>query len=424
MSLSFDTTRHFAEQADANDPLRTFRDGFHLPVQPNGQPYLYFCGNSLGLQPKTAKGYIDQELKDWATLGVEGHFHAQNPWMPYHELLTGAMAELVGAKPLEVVVMNTLSVNLHLMMASFYWPTPARYKILIESDAFPSDRYAVASQAHFHGHDPAQAILNWRPRPGETLLRMEDLEDLLAREGESIALVLLGGVNYYTGQAFDLKKITALGHGYGCKVGFDLAHAAGNILLNLHEDGPDFAAWCTYKYLNSGPGSVAACFVHERHAHAFDLPRFAGWWGHNKNTRFNMRYDFDPMPGAEGWQLSNPPILSLAAIRASLDVFAASGMPALRQKSRSLTAYLEYLLQKLGDPRIRIITPADPEQRGCQLSIQVLDADKTLYQNIGAAGVVADWREPDVIRVAPTPLYNTYMEVYEFVERLQASLAK
>lgn len=424
MSFSFDTTRYFAEQTDANDPLRAFRDRFHLPVQPNGQPYLYFCGNSLGLQPKTAQGYIDQELKDWATLGVEGHFHAQHPWMPYHELLTGSMADLVGAKPLEVVIMNTLSVNLHLMMASFYRPTPTRFKILIESDAFPSDRYAVASQAHFHGYDPQQAILNWRPRPSETLLRMEDLEDLLAREGESIALVLLGGVNYYTGQAFDLKKITALGHGYGCRVGFDLAHAAGNIPLHLHEDGPDFAAWCTYKYLNSGPGSVAACFVHERHANAFELPRFAGWWGHNKNTRFNMRYDFDPMPGAEGWQLSNPPILSLAAIRASLDVFAASGMPALRQKSLSLTAYLEYLLQNLGNSRIRVVTPAEPEQRGCQLSIQVLDADKALYQSIGAAGIVADWREPDVIRVAPTPLYNTYVEVFEFVERLQALLAK
>ena len=246
----------------------------------------------------------------------------------------------------------------------------------------------------------------------------------MALEGESIALILLGGVNYYTGQAFDLKKITALGHRYGCRVGFDLAHAAGNIPLNLHEDGPDFAAWCTYKYLNSGPGSVAACFVHERHAHAFDLPRFAGWWGHNKNTRFNMRYDFDPMPGAEGWQLSNPPILSLAAIRASLDIFAATGMPALRKKSLALTAYLAYLLQALGEERIRVITPTDPEQRGCQLSIQVRAADKALYQRIGAAGIVADWREPDVIRVAPTPLYNTYLEVYEFVERLQASLSE
>ena len=334
------------------------------------------------------------------------------------------MAALVGAKPIEVVVMNTLRVNLHLMMASFYRPTPTRFKILMESDAFPSDRYAVASQTVFHGYDPEKAVLNWQPRPGETLLRLEDLEDLMALEGESIALILLGGVNYYTGQAFDLKKITALGHRYGCRVGFDLAHAAGNIPLNLHEDGPDFAAWCTYKYLNSGPGSVAACFVHERHAHAFDLPRFAGWWGHNKKTRFNMRYDFDPMPGAEGWQLSNPPILSLAAIRASLDIFAATGMPALRKKSLALTAYLAYLLQALGEERIRVITPTDPEQRGCQLSIQVRAADKALYQRIGAAGIVADWREPDVIRVAPTPLYNTYLEVYEFVERLQASLSE
>ncbi len=422
--MSFDTTRHFAEQADAQDPLRAYRDQFHLPTQSNGQPYLYFCGNSLGLQPKNVRPFIEQELEDWATFGVEGHFHAKNPWMPYHELLTDAMATLVGAKSTEVVVMNTLSVNLHLMMVSFYKPTAARFKILVESDAFPSDRYAVASQAKFHGYDPEQAILGWRPRPGETLLRMEDLEELMAREGESIALILLGGVNYYTGQAFDLKAIAALGHRYGCKVGFDLAHAAGNIPLNLHEDGPDFAAWCTYKYLNSGPGSVGACFVHERHAEAFDLPRFAGWWGHNKDTRFNMRHDFDPMPGAEGWQLSNPPILSLAAIRASLVLFSQSGMTALRKKSLSLTAYLEYLLQQIGEERIRVITPADPGQRGCQLSIQVRDADKTLYRQIGAAGIVADWREPDVIRVAPVPLYNTYLEVYAFVERLRALLSK
>lgn len=411
-------------EADARDPLRGYRSQFHLPHDKDGQPYLYFCGNSLGLQPKSTRHYLEQELNDWANLGVEGHFHAKNPWMPYHEFLTGAMADLVGALPSEVVVMNTLSVNLHLMMASFYRPTPDRYKILIESDAFPSDRYTVASQTKFHGFDPATAVVQWQPRPDEVLLRLEDLEDLMAKEGHSIALILLGGVNYYTGQAFDFKRIVELGHRYGCRVGFDLAHAAGNLPLNLHDAGPDFAAWCTYKYLNSGPGSVGACFVHERHADNFDLPRFAGWWGHNKTTRFNMRYDFDPMPGAEGWQLSNPPILSLAAIRASLDVFSATGMTALRSKSLLLTGYLEYLIQQIGDPRIRIITPADPAQRGCQLSVQVLNADKTLYHALEKAGVIADWREPDVIRVAPVPLYNSFMDAYDFVARLKGLLAK
>ncbi len=419
--MNYENTAAYATKMDAQDPLRSYRERFHLPMQKDGTPYIYLCGNSLGLQPKTTRQYIEQELLDWEKLGVEGHFHARNPWMPYHEFLTQAMANVVGAKPEEVVVMNTLSVNLHLMMVSFYQPDNQRFKILIESDAFPSDRYAVESQIRFHGYDVQEALLEIRPRKEEELVRMEDLEVLLEREGDKIALIMLGGVNYYTGQAFDFKKITELGHAYGCKVGFDLAHAAGNLDLQLHDSGMDFAVWCTYKYLNSGPGSLGGCFVHQQHACA-DLPRFAGWWGHNKNTRFNMRHNFDPMPGAEGWQLSNPPILSLAAIRASLDIFEEVGMKKLNEKSRNLTSYLEFLLENINNKNIRIITPRDTTQRGCQLSIQVKNADKSLFENITEKGVIADWREPDVIRVAPVPLYNSYMDVWRFVEVLKECL--
>ena len=419
--MNYENTAAYATKMDAQDPLRSYRERFHLPMQKDGTPYIYLCGNSLGLQPKTTRQYIEQELLDWEKLGVEGHFHARNPWMPYHEFLTQAMANVVGAKPEEVVVMNTLSVNLHLMMVSFYQPDNERFKIVIESDAFPSDRYAVESQIRFHGYDVQEALSEIRPRKGEELVRMEDLEALLEREGDKIALIMLGGVNYYTGQAFDFKKITELGHAYGCKVGFDLAHAAGNLDLQLHDSGMDFAVWCTYKYLNSGPGSLGGCFVHQQHACA-DLPRFAGWWGHNKNTRFNMRHNFDPMPGAEGWQLSNPPILSLAAIRASLDIFEEVGMKKLNEKSRNLTSYLEFLLENINNKNIRIITPRDTTQRGCQLSIQVKNADKSLFENITEKGVIADWREPDVIRVAPVPLYNSYMDVWRFVEVLKECL--
>ncbi|MCB0638801.1 MAG: kynureninase [Lewinella sp.] len=419
----FNTDPATATQLDARDPLAAYRRRFHLPRQADGTPFIYFCGNSLGLQPVTTRAYLEQELHDWEHLGVEGHFHAQHPWMPYHEFLAEAMGQVVGAKPQEVVVMNTLTVNLHLLMVSFYRPTPGRYKILIESDAFPSDRYAVESQLRFHGYDPAEALLELTPRPGEVLIRKEDIAAMLAEQGAQIALLMIGGVNYYTGQYFDLKGITELGHRYGCTVGFDCAHGAGNVPLNLHDSGADFAVWCTYKYLNAGPGSVAGCFVHERHAETFDGPRFAGWWGHNKTTRFNMRQPFDPMPGAEGWQLSNPPILSLAAIRASLDIFAEAGMDQLRAKSLLLTGYLEYLLQQIPTDRIRVITPRDPEERGCQLSIQVRDSDKTLYDELTRKGLLADWREPDVIRVAPVPLYNSFGDVYRFYELLHQSLA-
>lgn len=409
----------FAKEMDTDDPLKKYRDQFYLPLQKNGEPFIYLCGNSLGLQPKITESYILQELKDWKNLGVEGHFHAKNPWMPYHEFLTKKMARVVGAKPVEVVVMNTLSVNLHLMMVSFYRPKNNRIKIVMESDAFPSDRYAIESQIKFHGYKLEEALLELKPRAGEELIRMEDIEKTIDEEGENIALILLGGVNYYTGQVFDMKRIAELGHQKGCMVGFDLAHGAGNLHLNLHDDHVDFATWCTYKYLNSGPGSCGGCFVHERHAHDFDLPRFTGWWGHNKETRFGMRDDFDAIPGAEGWQLSNPPILSLAAIMASLDLFEEVGMEALNKKTLLLTGYLEYLLENINTDRIRIITPGNKKERGCQLSIQVKNADKKLFNKISEAGVIADWREPDVIRVAPVPFYNSFLDVYKFVEILK-----
>ena len=421
------TTQHkntleFAKEQDQNDPLRRFRSQFHIPKDKNGEEQVYLCGNSLGLQPKLTQEYIQQELEDWSNLGVEGHTVAKNPWMPYHEFLTEKMAKIVGAKPSEVVMMNTLSVNLHLMMVSFYQPTSERFKIIIESDAFPSDKYAVESQLKFHGHDPKDSLILWEPRQGEELCHFEDLEKIMKTEGDQVALLLIGSTNYYTGQSFPLKKITELGHRHGSKVGFDLAHGAGNIQPNLHETGPDFAVWCSYKYLNSGPGSVGGCFVHERHANNKELKRFTGWWGHNKQTRFNMRHEFDPIPGAEGWQLSNPPILSLAAIRASLAIFDEAGFENIRAKSVKITNYLEYLLKEIEGDQIEIITPQNPEERGCQLSIKVKNANKTLFDKLMAAGVISDWREPNVIRVAPAPLYNSFEDVYKMVERLKALL--
>ncbi len=422
ITSSFQNTLDFALELDRKDLLRPFRSKFHLPMQKNGDPYIYLCGNSLGLQPKNIREAIEQELLDWENYGVEGHFHAKNPWMPYHEFLTEAMAKLVGAKPIEVVVMNTLSVNLHLMMVSFYRPTEKRNKILIEYDAFPSDKYAVQSQIKFHGYDPKESLIELKGRPGEECIRHEDIEKVIEEQGDEIALILLGNPNYYTGQVFDMKSITEWGHARGCKVGFDCAHGAGNLILNLHETGADFAVWCSYKYLNSGPGSLGGCFVHERHAHNKALPRFAGWWGHNKETRFGMRDAFDPTPGVESWQLSNPPILSMAAIWASLKIFEAAGMENLKQKAIQLTGYLEFLIDDIEDDRIQIITPRDPKERGCQLSIQVKSADKSLFDKLTVAGVIADWREPDVIRVAPVPLYNSFEDVYLFVEVLKEQL--
>ncbi len=416
----FENTLEFAQQLDQQDPLKKHRTLFHLPTDNQGNTLIYFCGNSLGLQPKSTKKYIDEELEDWAKLGVEGHTDARHPWMPYHEFLTETMADLVGAKPIEVVCMNSLTTNLHLLMVSFYLPTQSKYKILIESDAFPSDRYAVESQLKFHGFDPETSLVEWKPREGEVLCRMEDLEQILEEQGDEIALLLIGGVNYYTGQYFDLKKITQLGHAKNCKVGIDLAHGAGNIQPDLHEAQVDFAAWCTYKYLNSGPGSLGYIFVHEKYAQDKNLPRFAGWWSHNKETRFNMRQDFDVMPGAEGWQLSNPSILSMAAIRASLDIFKEVGMNPLIEKQRKLTTYLEYLLEQNISDKVRVITPKNLEERGCQLSLQVQNADKNLFDSLTQKGVITDWREPDVIRIAPVPLYNTFEEIFKFNQILQS----
>lgn len=417
--INFKPGIEYAKDQDLHDPIAHCRKKFHIPKNSEGDEWLYFTGNSLGLQPKETKNHIKQELDDWANLGVEGHFEAKNPWMPYHEFLTKTMAQIVGAKPIEVVIMNTLTTNLHLLMVSFYQPTKLKHKILIESDAFPSDRYAVETQLKFHGFEPSDSLIEWSPRKGEALLNIEDLESILESQGEEIALLLVGGVNYYTGQYLDLKKISQLGHGKGCKVGIDLAHGVGNIQPNLHESGVDFAAWCTYKYMNSGPGSLGGIFVHERYANDQTLKRFAGWWSQNKEIRFDMRQPLDITPGAEGWQLSNPPILSMAAIKASLELFNEVGMNALIKKSRLLTGYLEYLILKLNNEDISIITPRDPKQRGCQLSIQVKNANKSLHTKLTEAHVITDWRTPNVIRCAPVPFYNSFEDVYKMVEKLK-----
>ena len=420
--MNYQNNLAYAKQLDKEDKLSHLREQFHIPKDKNGKDWLYFTGNSLGLQPKATQQYIQQELDDWAKLGVEGHFEAKNPWLSYHEFLSENMAKIVGAKTLEVVVMNTLTTNLHLLMVSFYQPKKTKYKIVIESDAFPSDRYAVESQLKFHGFDAKDGLIEWKPREGEELLNIEDLETIVSEQGNEIALLLIGGVNYYTGQYLDLERIAEIGHSKECFVGIDLAHGAGNISPDLHKSGVDFAAWCTYKYLNSGPGSLAGLFVHEKHAKNKDLPRFAGWWNHNKETRFNMRMPFDVMEGAEGWQLSNPPILSMAAIRASLDMFAAVGMEALREKSEKLTGYFEFLINEIGSDDIKIITPSNPQERGCQLSIQVKNADKSLHQKLTEKHIITDWREPDVIRCAPTPMYNTFEDVYRMVSLLKELL--
>ena len=418
--MNYQKGQDYAKQQDQQDELKYYRNQFHIPTDNNGKEFIYFCGNSLGLQPKSTKESINQELEDWAKFGVEGHTDAKNPWLPYHEFLTETMAKIVGAKPIEVVVMNTLTTNLHLLMVSFYKPTKTKYKIVIESDAFPSDKYAVESQLRYHGFNDKDGVVLWKPRKGEELLRIEDLEEIVAKQGDEIALLMIGGVNYYTGQFLDLKRIAEIGHSKNCMVGIDLAHGVGNIQPNLHDSGVDFAAWCTYKYLNSGPGSLGGLFVHEKHAHNKELNRFTGWWSHNKDTRFNMRQEFDVLAGAEGWQLSNPPILSMAAIKASLAIFKEVGMDKLQNKSKNLTGYFEFLLNGIDSDKINIITPKDPKSRGCQLSIQVKDADKSLHKKLTEAGVISDWREPDVIRVAPVPLYNSFEDVYRFVEILKS----
>ncbi len=419
--MPFQPDEDFAAAMDAGDPLRGFRERFFFPT-PAERPCVYFCGHSLGLQPKTTADYLKQELRDWAELGVEGHFQARHPWMPYHRLLTEQTAELVGAMPIEVVVMNSLTVNLHLMMVSFYRPTRQRHKIIVERGAFPSDQYAIKSQILFHGFTPETSLIELTPRPGEYCLRDEDIDAVIEREGDTVALILLGGVNYATGQAFNMARITQAGHKQGCVVGFDLAHAAGNLQLHLHDWGPDFAVWCSYKYLNGGPGCIAGCFVHERHARNWELPRFAGWWGHDEKSRFAMGPEFSPMPGADGWQLSNPPIVSLAALRASMDIFHEAGIARLRAKSESLTGYLEYLLRRRESPAFSITTPPEKERRGAQLSIRIAENGRALCGRLTQQGIFGDWREPDTFRVAPVPLYNSYQDVFRFVEALAAAL--
>jgi kynureninase len=400
--VEYENSEQWAKAQDEADPLGRFRSRFHVPANT-----VYLAGNSLGLQPKKAREYIEAELDDWAKLGVEGHFKAGNPWLSYHELLTDQTARLVGANPSEVVVMNTLTVNLHLMMVSFYRPTRERNKILIEAGAFPSDQYAVASQAALHGGEVVE------------LERKENPEDRIDRDGSSIALVMLGNVNYLTGEAFDMQAIARAAHQKGCMVGFNLAHGAGNLALRLHDDDVDFAVWCSYKYLNAGPGSVAGCFVHERHAADKKLPRFAGWWGHNKKTRFQMGAVFDPIPGAEGWQLSNPPIFQLAALRASMEIFDEATMSEIRKKSEVLTGYLEFLLDRLPGGFSEMITPREPQRRGSQLSLRIRKDAKSLVEKLGAAGVICDFREPDIVRVAPAPLYNTFTDVWHFARILE-----
>jgi kynureninase len=415
--IEFKATKEFAAAQTARDPLAHFRERFHIPKMPDGLDCIYLCGQSLGLQPKSAREYVEQELQDWARLGVDGQLHARNPWIPYHEILTAPISRLAGALPIEVVAMNALTVNLHLMMISFYRPTAQRHKILIEANAFPSDQYAVKSQIRYHGYDPANSLIEVAPRPGESAVRTEDIEALIDREGEKIALVMLGGVNYYSGQAFDFSRITKAGHAKGCVVAFDLAHAIGNLPLKLHDWNVDFAVWCSYKYLNGGPGAIAGCFVHERHARDPKLPRFTGWWGHDKESRFLMKPDFHAIPGAEGWQLSNPSILSAAALRASLDVFDEAKIDRLRAKSDSLTSYLEFLLDQEPSKKFSIITPRDSAHRGAQLSLRVNENGRAICDTLAKEGIICDWREPDILRVAPVPLYNTFLDVYTFAEK-------
>ena len=406
----------FARDVDSRDPLAPWRESFHLPRGDDGRPVIYLCGNSLGLQPRPAREVLEQELDDWARLAVDAHFHGRTPWYTYHETLRESGARVVGARPGEVVMMNSLTVNLHLMMVSFYRPTPQRRKILVEGPTFPSDLYAVQSQLRHHGHDPEVDVVVVRPRDGERSIRTDDLEGVLDRHGDEIALVLLSGVNYFSGQLFDMARIARAAKTRGCVVGLDLAHAAGNAVLHLHDWDVDFAVWCSYKYLNAGPGAVGGCFVHERHGADVSLGRFAGWWGNDPATRFQMqtRNRFVPFAGAEGWQLSNPPILAMAPLKASLEIFDAVGMEALREKSLMLTAFLQNLLDRIPGGAIEVITPREPASRGCQLSLRVLGDAGELFRSLRAEGVVGDFREPDVIRVAPVPLYNTFHDVWRF----------
>ncbi len=422
--MGFLSSKDFAEQADQNDELAHLRAKFHIP-QHEGKDVMYFTGNSLGLQPKSAEKYISEELEDWKNLGVEGHMHARRPWMPYHENFSKSLARLTGAQEEEVVVMGTLTNNLHLLMVSFYRPTSRKYKILCEAKAFPSDQYALASQARFHGFDPKEAIIEVAPREGEHTIREEDIHGAIEEHGDEIAMMMIGGVNYYTGQVFDMNGLTAAAHQKGILVGWDLAHGIGNIELQLHDWNVDFAAWCSYKYLNSGPGSIAGIFIHEKHHGMRDIPRFEGWWGHDKSTRFAMPDEFVPIPTAEAWQLSNVPVFAMAAQRASLDIFDEVDLSALRLRGRKLSNYLREVLQEvadLTDTSIEIITPSNEAQSGCQVSVLFPGLGKDLFDQLLAKGVIADWREPHVIRMAPVPMYSSFEDIYRFGETLLSTL--
>ena len=423
--MTFEFSKSWTANADQNDPLKKYRDQFIIP-QHKEEPAVYFTGNSLSLQPKEAANALKQELDDWGKFGVEGHFEAKNPWYSYHEMFAEPLASLVGAQPQEVVAMNGLTTNLHLLMVSFYRPSSKKYKIICEGKAFPSDQYALESQVRFHGYDPDDAIIEIFPREGEHILRTEDVLETIEANAEEACLLMIGGVNYYTGQVHDMKTITAHAKSKGLVVGWDLAHGVGNVSIELHDWGVDFAAWCSYKYLNSGPGSVSGVFVHERHLKNKDLPRFAGWWGHDKDSRFLMEKGFNPIPSAEAWQLSNAPVLAMAVHKIALDIFMEAGLQNLREKSEKLTGYLEFVIQEVSQlsdkVKFEIITPEEVNQRGCQLSILCHGQGKALFEELTNKGVVADWREPNVIRIAPVPLYNSFSDVYKFGEHLKNSI--
>lgn len=423
--MTFQNTKAFAKELDQKDTLSRYKNEFIFP-KVNNKDVIYFTGNSLGLQPKRTKSYVDEVMNDWANLAVEGHFYANKPWWDYHERFANPLSKIVGALPSEVTVMNTLTVNLHLLMVSFYKPTAKRYKILCEAKAFPSDQYMIQSQVQFHGYQPDDAIIEIQRRDGEHNIRLEDVLSKIEEVGEELALVLIGGVNYYTGQVFDMKTITDAGHKAGAFVGWDLAHAAGNVKLDLHEWDVDFAAWCSYKYMNSGPGNASGCFIHEKHHNNKDLHRFAGWWGHNKERRFKMEPVFDPVQGADGWQISNLPILSLAPYLASVALFDEIGMDALIEKRNLITAYLEFILYEISKQvggRFEIITPKNQEERACQLSVYLHGEGRSLFEYLMKNGVITDWREPNVIRLAPVPLYCSFEDMYEFGQILKAGIS-
>lgn len=422
--MKFENSREFARSMDQVDPLSGYKKKFIFPVV-DGKEVIYFTGNSLGLQPKTAKKYVEEVMEDWAKLAVEGHFHADKPWWEYHERFPEKLAKIVGAKPHEITVMNTLTVNLHLLMVSFYRPTGRRFKIICEEKAFPSDQYMIASQVKFHGFDPDEAVVEVKKRPGENNYRTEDILYKIKETGAECALVLIGGVNYYSGQVLDMAAITKAGHEVGAMVGWDLAHAAGNVELELHNWEVDFAAWCSYKYMNSGPGNAAGCFINEKYLGLNEIPRFEGWWGHNKERRFLMEPQFQPEPDANAWQISNAPILALAPYLASLEMFDEVGMPALVEKRNKIVAYLEFILTEI-DREVKgnfeIITPSKPEERGTQLSVFLHGEGKELFDYLMKNGVITDWREPNVIRLAPAPFYCSFEDMYEFGQILKRGI--